>query len=405
MTRNTENSGNTGNAGNTGSTATLLDITEVSTAFVTAFGRQPDGVWSAPGRVNVIGEHTDYNDGFVLPMALPQGVHAAVARTESSRIRMLSLQEPDSPVTVDLDAAPGEVTGWSAYLAGVVWSLRAAGYAVGGVDIAVDGNVPAGAGLSSSAALECAVAYALNDLFDLRIEASELARLAQRAENDFVGMPCGVMDQMASMTCTAGHLLFLDTRSMVTEQVPFDPTEQGRTLLVIDTRAPHRLVDGEYAERRRTCEDAAAALGVTALRDVSAEDLPVVLSRLDDDVQRRRVRHVVTENTRVTEVVRKLRDGDLDGIGPLLTASHVSLRDDYEVTVGELDTAVDAALDAGALGARMTGGGFGGCVIALVPSDRADSVVDAVRTAFDKAGYSEPRAFTAVPAQGARRVR
>ncbi len=210
---------------------------------------------------------------------------------------------------------------------------------------------------------------------------------------------------MASVSCTAGHLLFLDTRSMATEQVPFAPADRDRTLLVIDTRAPHKLVDGEYARRRRTCEEAASVLGVAALRDVSVDELPVALSRMDDEVQRRRVRHVVTENARVLEVVRRLRDGDLDGIGPLLTASHVSLRDDYEVTVGELDTAVDTALATGALGARMTGGGFGGCVIALVPTDRADAVVDAVRGAFERAGYREPAAFTAVPAQGAHRVR
>src|SRR5690606_20658363 len=236
-------------------TAVRFDVTEVSAAFTAAFGRQPDGVWAAPGRVNIIGEHTDYNDGFVLPMALPQGVRAAVGRTTDSRVRVVSRQEPGAPVTVGLDAKPGAVTDWSAYVIGVVWSLREAGYDVGGVDIAVDGDVPAGAGLSSSAALECAVAGALNDLFELRIEPTELARLAQRAENEFVGMPCGVMDQMASVSCTAGHLLFLDTRSMATEQVPFAPADRDRTLLVIDTRAPHKLVDGEYARRRRTCEE------------------------------------------------------------------------------------------------------------------------------------------------------
>lgn len=374
-------------------------------AFAETFGRRPDGVWAAPGRVNVIGEHTDYNDGFVLPMALPQGVRAAAGRAPGARVRVLSLQEAGDPVTLELDTRPGEVTGWAAYVAGVVWSLRSAGYDVGGVDLVVDGDVPAGAGLSSSAALECAVAGALNELFELGVEPTELARSAQRAENDFVGMPCGVMDQMASVNCREGHLLFLDTRSLLTEHVPFDPARHGRTLLVIDTRAPHRLVDGEYAKRRAACEAAAAALGVPALRDVALDDLPTALSRVDGEEQRRRVRHVVTENTRVSDTVRRLRDGDLDGIGPLLTASHASLRDDYEVTVGELDTAVEAALSAGALGARMTGGGFGGCVIALVPDDRADTVFDAVRTAFADAGYAEPSAFTATPAPGARRIR
>ncbi|EHR60662.1 galactokinase [Saccharomonospora cyanea] len=381
------------------------EVLPAVTAFTETFGRQPDGVWAAPGRVNVIGEHTDYNDGFVLPMALPQGVRAAAGRTPGAQVRVLSLQETGDPVTLELGTRPGEVAGWAAYVAGVVWSLRSAGHDVGGVDLVVDGDVPAGAGLSSSAALECAVAGALNDLFELGVEPTELARLAQRAENDFVGMPCGVMDQMASVNCREGHVLFLDTRSLLTEHVPFDPARHGRTLLVIDTRAPHRLVDGEYAKRRAACEAAAAALGVPALRDVALDDLPTALSRVDGEEQRRRVRHVVTENARVSDTVRRLRDGDLDGIGPLLTASHASLRDDYEVTVGELDTAVEAALSAGALGARMTGGGFGGCVIALVPDDRADTVFDAVRTAFADSGYTEPSAFTATPAPGARRIR
>ena len=376
----------------------------VSTAFEDAFGRRPDGVWAAPGRVNVIGEHTDYNDGFVLPMALPQGVRAAAARTADDRVRVVSLQESGEPVGFPVDVRPGDVTGWAAYVAGVVWSLRSAGHAVGGVDLAVDGDVPAGAGLSSSAALECSVACALNELFDLDIAPADLARLAQRAENDFVGMPCGVMDQMASVACEEGHLLFLDTRSLRAERVPFDTASHDRTLLVIDTRAPHRLVDGEYARRRAACEAAAETVGVRALRDVAVDDLPAVLPRLDDE-QQRRVRHVVTENARVEDVVHRLRDGDLDGIGPLLTASHASLRDDYEVTVGELDTAVEAALSAGALGARMTGGGFGGCVIALVAADRAEAVFDAVREAFATAGYAEPTAFTAVPSPGAHRVR
>lgn len=376
----------------------------VSTAFEDAFGRRPDGVWAAPGRVNVIGEHTDYNDGFVLPMALPQGVRAAAARTADDRVRVVSLQAPGEPVGFPVDVRPGDVTGWAAYVAGVVWSLRSAGHAVGGVDLAVDGDVPAGAGLSSSAALECSVACALNELFDLDIAPADLARLAQRAENDFVGMPCGVMDQMASVACEEGHLLFLDTRSLRAERVPFDTASHDRTLLVIDTRAPHRLVDGEYARRRAACEAAAETVGVRALRDVAVDDLPAVLPRLDDE-QQRRVRHVVTENARVEDVVHRLRDGDLDGIGPLLTASHASLRDDYEVTVGELDAAVEAALSAGALGARMTGGGFGGCVIALVAADRAEAVFDAVREAFATAGYAEPTAFTAVPSPGAHRVR
>ncbi|TLW90430.1 galactokinase [Saccharomonospora piscinae] len=389
----------------TDSTVTAPDVTGVASAFAETFGRGADGVWAAPGRVNVIGEHTDYNDGFVLPMALPQSVLVAAGHSREAGLRAVSLQEDGGPVSIAAEAAPGDVTGWAAYVAGVAWSLRTAGYDVGGVDLVVDGDVPAGAGLSSSAALECAVACALNELFGLGIAPADLARLAQRAENDFVGMPCGVMDQMASVSGSEGHLLFLDTRSLLTQQVPFDPADHGRTLLVVDTRAPHRLVDGEYAARRRDCEAAARALGVAALRDLSPELLPGIAARWDGDVRYRRVRHVVTENDRVAEVVRRLRADDLDGIGPLLTASHASLRDDYEVTVPELDTAVEAALSAGALGARMTGGGFGGCVIALVPVERADAVLAGIRRAFAAAGFTEPRAFAATPAAGARRVR
>ncbi|PRX50008.1 galactokinase [Prauserella shujinwangii] len=373
--------------------------------FTAAFGGAPDGVWAAPGRVNVIGEHTDYNDGFVLPMALPQGVTAAAARRPGSDVRVVSRQEPGDPVTFGLDAGPGTVTGWAAYVAGVVWSLHSAGFDLGGADLAVDGDVPAGAGLSSSAALECAVAAALSDLFGLRLGPNALARAAQRAENDFVGMPCGIMDQMASMASREGHLLFLDTRSLTTEHVPFDLAASGHALLVIDTRAPHRLVDGEYADRRQTCEKAAAALGLAALRDVPAGTLPETLSALDDETQRRRVRHVVTENERVLDVVRRLRAGDVTGVGPLLTASHASLRDDYAVTVPELDTAVEAALAAGAFGARMTGGGFGGCVIALVPAERTDPVLAAVRREFAAHGFAEPTGFVATPSPGARRLR
>jgi galactokinase len=382
---------------------TPASASRVTAAFEDAFGGRPEGVWAAPGRVNVIGEHTDYNDGFVLPMALPHGVRAAVARTSADPVRVVSLQAPDEPVTFPVDVRPGDVTGWAAYVAGVVWSVRDAGHELGGLDVVVDGDVPAGAGLSSSAALECSVACAIDELFGLGIDRADLARLAQRAENDFVGMPCGVMDQMASVRCEEGRLLFLDTRSSEVDQVPFDPASHGRTLLVVDTHAPHRLVDGEYARRRAACEEAARTLGVAALRDLTVDDLPTVSPRLSDE-HRRRVRHVVTENDRVRETVRTLRRGDLDGIGPLLTASHASLRDDYEVTVGELDTAVEAALAAGALGARMTGGGFGGCVIALVATERAEAVFDEVRSAFATAGYPEPTAFTAVPAAGARRV-
>jgi galactokinase len=273
---------------------------------------------------------------------------------------------------------------------------------VGGLDLLVDSTVPTGAGLSSSAALTCAVVMAAAALHGDDLPPDRVIRLAQRVENDFVGMPCGILDQSASMLSTEGHALFMDTRTMDTEQVPFAPGEHGLSLLVVDTRAPHRLVEGHYADRHRACKDASRSLGLAALRDVA--DLPGALAALPDDLSRRRVRHVVTENARVLEAVALLRSGDVRAVGPLLTASHASLRDDYEVTVPEVDTAVDAALDAGALGARITGGGFGGCVIALVAADGARHCAEAVREAYRERGFAEPGVFEAVPSAGARRV-
>jgi galactokinase len=373
-------------------------------AFDEAFGREPQAVWAAPGRVNLIGEHTDYNEGFVLPLALPHRVVAAASAGEEARLRIVSAQE-DERVEIALDdLRPGAVDGWAAYVAGVVWSLREDGHETPGLDLLVDGDVPAGAGLSSSAALECSVALAVDEIAGLDLDRPRLARLAQRAENDFVGMPCGILDQAASLLCTEDHVLFLDTRTGDTEQVSLALPKAGLALLVVDTRAPHRLVDGEYAARRRDCERAADALGVPYLRDVDVDDLAETLHRLDDDVVRRRVRHVVTENARVLEVVDLLRTGRAADIGPLLTASHASLRDDFEVTVPELDTGVAAALDAGALGARMTGGGFGGCVIALVRDSDTEQVAEAVREEFARSGFAEPEWFATHAEPGATRL-
>jgi len=374
----------------------------VATEFTEAFGGKPDGRWWAPGRVNLIGEHTDYNDGFVLPLALEQGVAAAARRVDEPVLRVHSAQLGATVEVPLATIAPGVPAGWAGYVAGVAWALREAGSDVPGLDVVIDGDIPVGAGLSSSAALECAVAVAWNDLGGLGLSLDDLAAAARRAENDVVGAPTGVMDQMASLHGRAGHLVFLDTRSLAVEPVPFDPPSAGLALLVIDSKAPHALVDGEYAERRRSCEQAAEILGVPALRDVT--DLDAALDRLDD-LLRRRVRHVVTENARVLQVVAALRAGDDPRtIGPALTASHASMRDDFEITVPEIDTAVTAALDAGAHGARMTGGGFGGCVLALVEADAVEHVVRAVEAAYEAAGFRSPVAFVATAADGARRL-
>ncbi|WP_053616947.1 galactokinase [Nocardiopsis sp. NRRL B-16309] len=374
-------------------------------AFRDAYGREPEGVWIAPGRINLIGEHTDYNDGFVLPIALPHALAAAGARRTDGIVRLRSRQSDEEfSARVD-DLVPESVPGWAAYPAGALWALVGTGVRIDGLDLLVDSTIPSGTGLSSSAALTCATVLAAAHTHGTEPAPARVAALAQRAENGFVGMPCGIMDQSASMLATTGHALFMDTRSLETEQVPFDLAAHGLALLVVDTRAPHRHVDGAYAERRRSCEEAARVLGVPALRDVTAEGLRAALDALPDDVSRRRVRHVVTENDRVLETVDLLRAGDPRGVGTLFTASHASMRDDYEITVPEVDTAVDALLAAGAYGARMTGGGFGGCVIALVAAGARESCLAAVRAAYRDQGFAEPTGFTAVPAEGARRVR
>lgn len=377
----------------------------MSVGFRTAFGRDPQGRWFAPGRINLIGEHVDYAAGLCLPLALPQRTVAAAERRDDGWVRLRSVTEQtgwDGPLDV---IGPGMPAGWAGYAAGVLWALRAAGHPICGIDLLVGDSVPPGAGLSSSAALGCAVAIAVDELAGLGLAGTDagraaLAAAAQRAENEVVGVPTGGMDQAAALRCTARHALLLDCRDGSAQQVPLDLTTAGLVLLVIDTRVRHRLVDGQYGQRRDTVEQAAAALGVATLRDASPEDL----TALPDPVQRRRARHVVTEIARVREVTGLLRQRRVREIGPVLDASHASLRDDYEVSCAELDTAVAAARQAGALGARMTGGGFGGSAIALVPAGATDGIAAAVRAASARAGHREPAFLTAVPSPGAARL-
>ena len=350
----------------------------------------------------MIGEHTDYNDGFVLPMAIDHQVVVAAGARPDRILRMHSLARGET-VEVAIDGLePGAPGGWASYLAGMVWVLRGAGHDIGGADVVVESSVPAGAGLSSSAALECAAGRALADLHGVELAPLELARLAQRAENLFVKVPCGIMDQLAATMGRAGHVLFIDVRALAIQPCPFDLAAAHLALLVVDTRTPHELRDSGYADRRAACERAAAILGVPALRDVSEDGLEASLARLGDDVLVRRVRHIVTENARVLRTVELLGAGRPAEIGPLLTASHASLRDDYEISCPELDAGVDSALAAGALGARMIGGGFGGSLIALVPEERSAAIEDAVRGAFAEAGFRAPAIFRAIAADGAR---
>jgi galactokinase len=373
----------------------------VGELFRARFGGTADAMWFAPGRANLMGEHTDYNEGFVLPFALGQGMVAAAARRRDRRLVLCSAQEPGALVCVSLDQLePGQVTGWAAYPAGVAWALGAAGYQVPGACLAFDSDVPAGAGLSSSAALECVTALALTEG---TVDRRELAAIARRAENEFAGVPSGIMDQSASLLGQHGHALLLDCRSLEATQVPFDPDGSGAALMLINTRARHELTAGHYGRRRAECEQAARLLGVPSLRYLTNV---ADVDRLADPVLRRRARHVVADDQRVLEVVGLLRSGSgFAGIGRLLTQAHVSLRDDFEVSWPEADVAVDAALAAGALGARMIGGGFGGSVLALVPScSGTEPVRAAVAGAFARRSWTAPEFLPATPADGARRV-
>ncbi|MFD9376497.1 galactokinase [Streptomyces sp. NPDC059999] len=384
-------------------------MSRVAQEFLELYGYPPEGVWAAPGRVNLIGEHTDYNDGFALPFALPHRTEVAAARRTDGTLGFHSADVPSGVVRLDLAALdpahpPRGRSGWAGYPAGVVWALVDAGFPVGGVDLHVRSDVPTGAGLSSSAALEVATTLALTDLHELPLTRPEVAALARRAENAYVGVPCGVMDQMASACATDGHALRLDTRTLEQRHIPFDCAAAGLSLLVVDTRVRHDLADGAYAERRATCHRAADSLGLPALRDLPYEDLDRALAVLADAATRGRVRHVVTENERVLRVEESLRAGRLRETGPLLTEGHVSLRDDYEVSCPELDLAVAAANSAGAYGSRMTGGGFGGSVLTLIDAAAEAEVTRAVTEAFARAGFTPPRVTRVVPSAGMSRV-
>ncbi|MCT9091940.1 galactokinase [Streptomyces sp. ASQP_92] len=378
---------------------------EVASAFRELYGYEPEGVWAAPGRVNLIGEYTDFNEGFVMPLALPHTAVAAAARRSDGVLRVHSA-DIDGPV-VELRAdelTPLSGAGWAAYPAGVVWALREAGHVVPGADIHLASTVPTGAGLSSSAALEVVTALALRDLYELPLSLPELAALAQRAENAFVGVPCGIMDQTASACCTEGHVLHLDARDLTRRQIPFDLPAHGLRLLVVDTRVQHALGDGAYAERRAGCERGARELGVRTLRELPSTRLPEALKELSDATVRGYVRHVVSDNARVTRVAELLAAGEIRAVGPVLTEGHASLRDDLRVSCAELDLVVDTAVGAGALGARMTGGGFGGSAIVLVEESGVGAVSGALRSAFAGVSLAPPRLFEATPSAGARRV-
>ncbi|ARC55870.1 Galactokinase [Frondihabitans sp. 762G35] len=379
--------------------------------FTDIFDTDVVGRWAAPGRVNLIGEHTDYNDGFVLPLAIDRQTTVTVGRRSDRLLRVASSFE-DGVQEASLDALdPAALAGWSAYVHGIAWALGEGARGVPasdlsgafGLDVFVESDVPVGAGLSSSAALECSVAVAMNDLWELGLDGPALAKIGQRSENDAVGAPTGIMDQSASLLGRVDSAVFLDCRSLDAEVIDLGFAAAGLELLVIDTHVEHAHATGGYVARRASCERGAEALGVSSLRDLGVDDLPRAAEVLDDETFRR-VRHVVTENQRVLDTVRTLRLEGPGAIGSLLDASHVSMRDDFEISVPELDLAVATAQATGAVGARMTGGGFGGAAIALVPTDLREAVSAAVVRAFADAGFTAPTLFVVHAAEGARRT-
>ena len=361
----------------------------------------PDISASAPGRVNLIGEHIDYSQGFVLPFAISFRTTAHIRRREDHVIRIRSQQRLDEEISSSIaHLAPGSQGGWERYVLGVIWALRINS----GVDIEIDGDVPLGAGLSSSAALECAVATGLNELFSLGLNTKQLALLAQKAENEYVGVPCGIMDQSVSLMAEAGSALLLDCRDLSTSLVPFDLGASNLELLIIDTQAHHALVDGEYAKRRQACESACAKLQIASLRDIEMSAL-VANKKLLSNEEFKRAHHAVSEMARTIAAVDVLKRKDFAALGSLITQSHVSLRDEYEVSCPELNCAVDTALAFGALGARMVGGGFGGSAIALAEQGQIEEIKSAIADAFKSAQFAEPRFFTSLPSEGAKVIK
>ncbi|MET4582675.1 galactokinase [Conyzicola nivalis] len=376
---------------------------DVKADFSELYGYEAHGVWSAPGRVNLIGEHTDYNEGFVLPFAINKRTVLALGLREDGILRIASSFADEVAEIAISDLAPEELNGWSAYPFGVAWAIGQFGAdlaGVPGVDVFIDSVVPVGAGLSSSAAIESAVALALNDVWQLGFDRPTLAKIGQLAENKAVGAPTGIMDQSASLLGKKDSAVFLDCRSLEAQVIDLGFAAAGLELLIIDTGVSHSHSTGGYASRRASCEEGARVMGVPALRDLTVDDLPRAQELLDDETFRR-VRHVVTEDQRVLDTVRALREEGPAAIGELMDASHRSMRDDFEISVPELDLAVETALANGAIGARMTGGGFGGAAIALIASDAVSRLQVAIDGAFAEHGFGQPVTFTVSAADGA----
>lgn len=374
-------------------------LLEAKNGFEKAFGYQASGVWSAPGRANLIGEHTDYNNGFVFPFGIDRRTFVALAPREDNKCRVASGLSEEVFEWGLSDTKP-EGLDWALYPLGVAWTMRE--QAKGGFDAYFVSDVPVGAGLSSSAAIECSIGIALNEIWNAGYSRQEIALLGQKAENEVVGAPTGIMDQTASMLAQPDSAVLIDCKTLETELVPLGLSRLGLVVAVIDTRVSHRHSDGGYRSRREACEKGASAMGVTSLRDLSSSDLPSAEQKLDD-VTFRRCRHVITENQRVLEAVDALKASDMTKLGQLLLESHASMRDDFEISIEELDTAVEVAMSVGAIGSRMTGGGFGGAAIAIIEEAKLAELEKQCKKVFADKGFAEPNIFAVSPSQGARR--
>ncbi len=376
-----------------------METQTLAQLFKTYFNANPEFIVRAPGRVNLIGEHTDYNDGFVLPMAIDRAVWIALSPRTDSQIRIHSLDlETDS--AFDLHSlTKGE--GWAEYPKGVAYELQKAGHVLKGCDAVMTGDVPSGAGLSSSAAVELATARAFATICNITWDAAQMAKLSQKAENEWVGVNCGIMDQMASAASKEGYALFLDCRTLEYQHAPLP---KNISVVILDTSTRRGLVDSAYNERRSQCEEAARWFGVKALRDVSVEDFERKTKEESglSEIAARRARHIVTENARVLEDVEVMKAGNVKRLGELFNASHISLRDDFEVTNEALNQIVECAQEQpGCYGARMTGAGFGGCAVALVQEEKAEEFTHAVSAAYRQKSGLDASVYVCKASEGA----
>jgi len=380
-------------------------VQRVTNAFTNRFQRPPKWIVAAPGRVNLIGEHTDYNDGFVFPMAIERYTVVAADRPASGSENAITWMATELQEEFTVDATKPILKGspkWSNYVRGVLAGFQQKGIEFGGFDAVMGTTVPIGGGLSSSAALEVSAATLLETISGKQLDPVEKAMLCQKAEHDYAGVPCGIMDQFISVMGKKDHLLLIDCRSKEPELVPM--SDSSLAILIFNTNVKHELSGGEYGERRAHCEEAARALGIPALRDATVESLEAAKDKLDPVVYRR-ARHVIGENERTTQAADAIRAGEWNKLGQLMYASHDSLRDDYEVSCAELDVVVDLAREigtgGGVFGCRMTGGGFGGCTVALVKASSVDAISKKLVDGYKRKVGIDPAVFLSHPAAGA----